>query len=158
MSRTLSSTALAAMLAQETDEVFVMLLKITHASLAEPIRISGDSQNTTSDNEEYLQFPFAITLPSDDDEQPPAIRITIDNVSQTIVGTLRSIESPPEFEIMIVRAGAPDTVEVRYTDFALHEVGYDAFTITGTLTVESLLVEPYPSGKFVPSEFPALYS
>jgi len=42
MPRQLSNTAKAALYAQQTSEVFIMLLTVNHESFSEPIRITND--------------------------------------------------------------------------------------------------------------------
>ena len=145
-------------MAQETADVFVVLLEISHSDLAEPIRISGDAQDVTHLTNVYTRYPFTISLPTDEQDSTPVAQIEIDNVSQTITASLRGLSSPPSFALKVIRTAAPDVVEVEWSDFELKAVGYDALTITGALTVESFLVEPYPAGKFLPTEFKALFS
>jgi len=48
MPRSISSTAQAAINAQETDEIFLILLTISHDDLAEPIRVVSNNENITS--------------------------------------------------------------------------------------------------------------
>ncbi len=157
MSRTLSSASLAAVLAQETAEVFIRLITIDHPDLAAPIRVSSDAVDTVSNGNTYTAFPFELQLPDDSGDRPQTARLTIDNVSREIVQAIRSIQSPPSVTIEIVRAADPDTIEVSYTGFALRNVRYDAMVVSGDLTVDDFTTEPYPAGRFVPSLFPALF-
>ena len=62
--REVSDTALRAMLAQETAEVFVPLLRIEHDSLSEPIRLAYNTESVTRTDGEYKPYPFKINLPA----------------------------------------------------------------------------------------------
>lgn len=155
--RTVSSTALRAMFSAETDEVFIVLLTISHPKLLPPLRVCSDSSDIVSRGNTFISYPFAITLPSDEESAPPKASITIDNVSKDIVDVLRTIDSPAEFTIEIIRAAAPDTVEIGYTEFELRNVKGDVFTLTGDLTVEDISSEPFPYKTFSPAAFPGLF-
>ena len=55
MSRDLSYTAVSALFAQQTDEVFLVVVEITHDDLATPVRLvndHADEQQERDDNAE----------------------------------------------------------------------------------------------------------
>ena len=158
MSRTLSSESIAAMFAPETDEVFLVLITVDHDELSEPLRVSSDSVDTTSRGDLFIAYPFKIALPSDDESAPPVAQVTIDNISKVIVDSLRSISSPATFKIEIIRAADPDTVEIVFDQFLLKNVRGDVFQITGDLTIESVMTEPFPYRIFSPAEFRGLFA
>lgn len=157
MPRSLSTNALLALTAQETEEVFVILLTIEHDDLTDPIRVCSDNQNVVSRGETYIAFPFQLTLPIDDASRPPAAQLSIDNVTREIGVAIRTITSPARILFEIVRADAPDVVEVEFPNFLLRNVSYDALQVTGDLVVEDLTIEPYPGIKFTPANFPGLF-
>lgn len=51
------------MLAQETAEVFVPLLRIEHADLAAPILLAYNTEPVVRADGTYLPYPFQINLP-----------------------------------------------------------------------------------------------
>jgi len=157
MSRTLSSSVLAAIYADETAELFIILLEISHSTLASSIKITSDSQNTTHNSNTYLPFPFKITLPNDDENQPPRMQITIDNIDRSIISALRTIPDAASITVKVVTFDTPDTIEIQYSNFQLYVVNYDAFTISGTLSLEPFLNEGYPKGKMGPNAFPGIF-
>ena len=63
MPRTLSNTARRALYAQETGEVFLLLLVISHPSLPAPIRVVNNSEDVVSGGFTYQRFPFELALP-----------------------------------------------------------------------------------------------
>lgn len=157
MSRTVSSLTRQALYAAETGEVFLILLTINHASLQQPIRVTSDAVATSSRGNEFVPFPFDLTLPDDQDNHSPRARLVIDNVDRQIVEAVRGLSSSPTALIEVVRAAAPDTVEAQFVDFKLTNVSYDAQRVEGFLTIEDFTAEPFPAATFSPGLFPGLF-
>ena len=157
MARTVTNPTEQAIFGAETSEVFIVLLEIDHTDLGSPIRVCSDSQDVTSNGDVYSAYPFLISLPIDDSEQDPVMSIRIDNVDRTIIISLRGLTSPPSFQVQVIRLAAPNTIEVEFKDFTLKQIQYNANEITGTITLESFLFEPYPAGKMTPNDFPGLF-
>lgn len=157
MTRTVSTTAKAALFAPQTGEAFLILLTLSHADLAVPIRVSSDAVNTTSRGDLFIAYPFDLTLPDDEEQRPPRARLVIDNVDRQIVATIRTLQSAPTLLIEIIRANDPDTVEAKFSDFKLFDITYDSQVITADLTLEDFTAEPYPAATFSPSLFPGLF-
>lgn len=158
MRETLSSTAVSSLFAQETDEVYIILLTISHEQLTPSIRVGSDVVNTISRGETFVSYPFEIQLPSDEEDAPPKAQLAIDNVSPEIAKNLRSITSPASFLIEVVRFSEPDVVEVSYDNFQLRNIKGDVLQITGELTIEDVTLEPYPYDTFTPANFRGLYA
>jgi hypothetical protein len=157
--RTLSSNALGALANDYTDEVFVILLKLEHDDLAEPIRVANNNENvvrTETTSVTYVGVPFEIELPPEDAEEPGAATISIPNVDRTVTTAVRAISTPVTATIMVVLASSPNTVEVQYTGLTLREVMYDAEAITGILRFETLVIEPI-TFTITPARFPGLF-
>lgn len=157
MSRTLSATAKRALYAQNTSEAFISLLTLSHPSMATPIRVSGDAVDTTSGSDLFVAYPFEIQLPNDTDDRAPSVTLKIDNVDRTIIYALRGLTGPLSLLIQIVRASNPDYVEVEYGGMQLRSANYDALTISGELTMEDILTQPYPAGRMTPGVAPGLF-
>lgn len=165
----LTTRFLREVFAQETGICPVFLLTITHPALTDPILVSSDpterlSQTaadivygTRSRGKEFVFFPFTLTLPSDEDEGPQNMQLTLDNVLRQYTDILRSIVGPPTLLAELVLADMPDTVEAYWPEYLMNNVKYDAQTITVTLALETLQREPFPALTFNPSYFPGLY-
>ncbi len=149
-----SSDARQDLFDQETGEAFIILLTISHADLPQPIRVCNDGKDIISNGNTFSAFPFEIALPSDEGDQAPKALLRIDNVDRSIVAAVRSVSTSPDVQIDIIRASAPDDIEVSFPDFTFDNIAYDAFTVSGELTLENFLQEPYPAGVFDPSRFP----
>lgn len=138
-------------------EAFLILLTIAHPDLETPIRVSSDSLDTQSRGNDFIAFPFELSLPDDEDNRSPRARLVIDNIDRTVLKTVRQLTSSPTVLIEIVRAAEPDTVEARFEDFRFVNISYDSRVVEGDLTIEDFTTEPYPAASFSPSFFPALF-
>jgi hypothetical protein len=154
--RQLSTAAVSAIMAQETDEAFLPLLTISHADLAEPIRLVANIENISSRGETYIGLPFEIEFPQEDGEQIGAARLRVDNVDRMIVQTLRTIQTPPTVTVEVVLASQPDTVEMALTNLTLRDAAYDALAVTGYLRPEDVTEEPIGE-TITPTRFPGLF-
>jgi len=154
--RTLSASAIASLVQETTDEVWLVLLTINHADLVDPIRVVNNIDNITSRGDLFVGFPFSIILP----EQGPATigqaQLQIDNIDKMIVETIRTISSPPTVTIEVVLASQPDTVEMALFDLVLRDSSYDAITVSATMRFEDVAVEPVAES-ITAQRFPGLY-
>jgi Domain of unknown function (DUF1833) len=158
MSRVLSSAALAALNAQETSQVVVVLLTISHASLPGPICVCSDSRPVTSNGQVFLSVPFALTLPDDREDQIPHATLVIDNCDRTVVAAIRSIGNvPATLKIQIVLASTPDTIEVEYPPLTMRQVVYDALSVSAQLAFEDVLNEGFPGDLVTPATVPGAF-
>lgn len=156
MSRTLSTAAYQAIHAQQTGEAFHLLLTIEN-SAGPPLRLTDNTEDVTSRGDTFIAYPFALELPSDAAGQISEARLSIDNVARALVDEVRSLEEPLVLTIEVVLASTPDTVEYLAQDYRLQNVVYDALTISGTLTQENFLTEPYPKDILSAATFPGQF-
>lgn len=167
--RTLTTEFLRAAFSQETDQVPVFLLTITHPDMTETIRVSSDPTQrvvefdshivygTLSRGNQFLFFPFKLTLPGENENGPTPAKLELDNVRREYVAALRSMVGPATIDIELVLAGASDTVVLSFPEYQLSQAKYDANTITANLEIEQLANEPFPALAFTPSYFPGLF-
>lgn len=165
--RTLSPGFLAGMYDQESDEVVICLLTVTHADLGAPIYLSSDATfrissdplfyGTISRGREYLYLPFDFTLPEDKSDSPPRIQLSMDNTDRSLVTLLRSISTPASIMVELILASDPDTVEITMPALELSDVTIDQGRVSATLVADSLVNEPHPARLFTPGAFPGLF-
>lgn len=153
--RVLSAPATAALVAEETDEVFLILVKIDHADLDQPIRVVNNIEEIVSGGETYVGLPFEVELP-DEGDRPGEARLSVDNVDRRIVEAIRTISTPPSVTIKVVLASQPDTIEYQLDGLTMRDVSYDAATVQGYLRYEDLSSENV-ADMIVPSRFPGLF-
>ena len=58
-------------------------------------RVVNNTENITHNGAEYIGLPFALTLPSSNDEQIPQLTLKVSNVERTLVELLRGVSEPP---------------------------------------------------------------
>ncbi len=156
MPRTLSNAALASMNAQQTGDVWLVLLTLSHATMPTPIRLVNNNEDVASRGNTYIAFPFEVELPGEDPDQPPKAMLRIDNVDRRVVQTIRSIVAPPTVTLEVILASAPDNVEVSFTNMTLRNAQYDASTVSGELTFDSIYTEPVTL-TMTPNRFPGMF-
>lgn len=154
---TLSSAALKSALAFETDEVWLCLLKIEHESLDEVIRVVNNTENITSNGEEYIAFPFELTLPEESQDTPGQAKVRIDNVDRRIVEVIRLCEGVPTMTISVILADSPDVVEFGPLIMNLTGVEYDSLIVDATVTYDDVLNQSFPKDRFTPSLFRGMF-
>lgn len=156
MSRSLSNKATTSIYMPSTDEVWLVLVSIAHASLAQTLYFVNNKTDVVSNGITYTAFPFAIELPGEDGDKPMLARLTIDAVDQQVINAVRSISSAPDVTIKVILASQPDTIEAMYTGLKLRNVEYDMHTIRGDLVFENILTEPV-SISMTPPLFPGMF-
>lgn len=156
MSRSLTAAAVRAVLAQETDAVFLELLTISHPDIA-TVRVVNNTLPITSRGNVYDGFPFSLRLPQDVAERLGTVQLTVNNVDRRLVEAIRSVPAPLTVSIEVVTAATPDLVEVGPFDCELFDVTGTMTTISGTLGFEPVLNRVFPAGKFDPQRFPGLF-
>lgn len=165
--RVLSLNFRKALFSQESGEVPIFLLTITHPSLLAPIYLSTDpttrfqddppAYNTVSRTLGFLYAGIDVTIPDEQDKTPPASKLTIQNVTRELIPLARSVSTPPSVKIEAVLASALDTVEMTWPALDMSNLQYDANQLVFDLTMDALTTEPFPSGNFSPAYFPALF-
>ena len=160
MSRTLSNVFKTAASAQETGEVLVALVTITHALiLGGPLRLVQNLQDLTSNGNVYTAFPFQIRLPDDTDEGIPQVSLTIDSVDRSIMAAIRSLPptSAPAVQVDLVLASQPNVVELSVQNLTLRNVRGDALQIEGDLRMDEEDLAMFPKDAFTPQNFPGMF-
>lgn len=168
--RTLTPTMIKAIAGQQTTEVFVMLITFRHNDLPAPLRFSSDPTTrhsltpllykTVSRLNDYFFVPMAVQLPTDSTDSPATAQLSVSNVGRELIDILRSMDVgdvPATCDIEIVLASDPDTVGYIIPTLDMVQADWDENTVNITLNIEALDREPYPSGNFNQSVFPALF-
>jgi hypothetical protein len=153
---TLSAVAVAAAFAEATDEVFIVMLEITHPNLDAPIRVANNTEDVPFGGETFQRFPFELKLPNDD-EQAPRAQLTIANVDRVVGNTVLKLTPAPEVRIIVVLASQPDITELDIAGFVLANVEVDAMTVTADLISKVYDTEPWPFHRATKDRLPGLH-
>ncbi|QQS08663.1 MAG: DUF1833 family protein [Phycisphaerales bacterium] len=147
-----------AIYAQETGEVFLFLLTLSHPQLLQPIRVVNNNEDVTSDGFVYQRFPFDVHMPPENEDAPPKVNLRVAGADRTLVQAVRSLSGEAmTAELSVVLASSPDTIEAGPLEFKLRDVTYEAAIVEGSLQFEDFLSEPYPADKLTPDKFPGLF-
>ncbi len=165
--RVLSLNFRKELFAQESGQVPIFLLMITHPSLADPIRLSTDPTErfstdplmyrTQSRGMDFLYLGVEVTIPDEQDQSPPTSKLTISNITREIIPLARSVSTPPSVKMELVMSSDLDTVEMTVPAMNMTNLQYDANKLVFDLTIDALTTEPFPAGTFSPAYFPALF-
>lgn len=156
MSRTISSSGWAAIAAQQTDTVFLIVLELVMGG--QTIRLVNNSESISYGGNTYTAFPFSPVLPFDENGQVSEAQIAIDNVSRTLIDELRDNDEPMSANLRVLNMSTnPPTEEAAFEGYELRDVQYDALTVNGRLTLENFLGEPYPYQTMTPSTYPGQF-
>ena len=150
----LSSNAVAAVLAQETSEVFLTLAEITHESLDAPLRFVNNTQNVTHNGAIYQATAFKLTPGTSTGENDTPARLAIDNVDRGIMEMLIPIRDPLAINFKVVLASSPDTVEWESGNLILRDVTPNVQQISGSLYDVYIADRVVPGIFFTPFDFP----
>ena len=168
----LSPNAMSAAFAQETSEREVCLLTVTHPKWTEPVRLSTDATEflryaddgspvfgTKSRGMEFLYLPMQPVLPDSHDEQPPAARVSMDDVAQLVSPYLRTVDDQiPRVTVEVVLASSPDIVDQVWPELDLKHSGGDVQRVEAQLELDTGVDDAVPWFRFSPAFFWNLYS
>ncbi|WP_372382122.1 DUF1833 family protein [Xanthomonas sp. NCPPB 1068] len=155
--RTLSPAATRAILAADTDEVFLQCLTINHPDI-ETIRIVHNTDAVMRAVGQYVPYPFTADLPEDSEEAPSSITISIDNIDREVARLIRNLSGIPTCTLEVVMASSPDVVEIGPFDFSI--LGSDIDVMTVSLTagyIENYANQGVPAQTYTPSNSRGLW-
>lgn len=138
-----------------TDEAFLWLLTIT--SPTETLRVVNNMEDVVSRGQTYTAYPFNISLPVEDGSKALSLTLTIDNVDQLLIESIRGFLEPPTMKLELVLSSDFDTVEKKIDFLRLSNVEYDQLQIRGQLKPNNVLGNSFPATSYDPAQFPALF-
>lgn len=153
---------------QESGQVPLIFLTITHPAIEEQIRVVSDVKDYVFGGLTYTGFPFDIVLPSDN-EGPPSATLSIQNVDRVIGDTLRRVSDPARLSIVIVSSAdfdltAEPRTEIstapeiyRYDHGFLVDVDIDVMTVSGTIRGWDYRSELWPGLRATQDMCPGLF-
>ncbi|APZ53750.1 DUF1833 family protein [Salipiger abyssi] len=157
MSREISDRLLAATYGQESAEILVPIVRLTHGAWEQPVRLVRDTRALTHAGEIYEPFPFDISLPDDEDEGFPVLRWSAQNVTRELIGQFRAITGEILGTVAWVLVATPDIVEAGPFEVQITGIEYDAQRISGVMTIEPILDEQFGYLEMTPGNAPALF-
>ena len=165
--REIPLSTLRSMYALSAEEYPIVLIDIERVGMEDIIRLSSDptvritedpiAYGTISNGETYAFFPFDITLPADEGDTVPKMRLVVPNVSAEIGWWLRSSLQVPMVTVTLISNIDLDTPIAIFPDFELRSFSAGTMSVEGQMILSGLDREPFPAGAFSPSFFPGLF-
>ena len=153
---------------EESAEVHLLFLTITHPKIKDAIRVVADGADFILGGDTFTGFRFKLSVLTDTDQAPVA-RLQIQNVDLSIGDALRRIDNPATLKLEVISASEFDlTVDPRTelttaartsTADELNLVGVetDAMFITGRLQTRDYARENWPGIMATQDAFPGLF-
>jgi len=136
----------------------VILLEITHANLATPIRVVKDNVNLVSNGETFIAMGFDIRLPTDPQGGLPRASLSIDNIGRELMTWLEASNGGQgaNCRIMEVLRSDPDLIEWEAT-LMLSGIEATPLTVTGQLSYDDILNRPGVLKQHTPENTPGIF-
>ncbi|HGM6772862.1 TPA: DUF1833 family protein [Stenotrophomonas maltophilia] len=158
MPRVLSPVAAQSILAQETEELWLCLLTITHPDL-ETIRIVNNTEPVSRGGTTWNPCSFEASFPDDTDDATPNVALRIDNVDREITRQIKALQGPrPQVRLEAVLASQPSVVEMGPFNFSVLQVDFDLMELEVQIGYqEDFLNQGVPAQTYTPSNSPGLF-
>ena len=155
-----------AMEADSTEQVPIVLVRITHPDVALPIYLSTDPTErlgydplrygTRSQGQVWEFVPMAARLP-DATEEGLSTQLVLENVGAGLVEALRGSTEPGQIDFQVVLAGSPDLIEEEYRGLYAFVAEADLDQVSFSLARENEDMEPFPADRMTQTQFPGLF-
>ncbi len=156
MSR-LSPEAASAVLAQETEKVFLHLLTIETSS-GVILRFVDNNQNIFSKGNEFFAAGFTLILPEQTDDAPRPCRLAIDNTDLAIFQTIKQAQGQEvTITVCVIMADTPDIYERGPLKYKLRNVRAAKETIEGEVYDFYLSDRKFPKDTYSPEDFEGMF-
>lgn len=156
--RQFSNTLISEIYAQSSGDPFLTLFTLEHSDWVGPIYLVNNTESIVSNGNTFEPFPVNLTLPADDGETVPKVKISFDNVSRELVEEIRSVtDNGITVKLEMVLASDPDTVEMEIAELRIISVMYDAKKIEATLTLDDFMNTEMTAEKYTPTNYPGLF-
>lgn len=171
---TLSPAAIRAMFSSDSDATLITLLTIYDPDTNLPtIRLADNyierliGTGYTTDDEviygvvsrtnKFIFIPMQISLPTEEDNTAPKCSIVLNDVTQYLTPTIRTLSGPPKVLLELVLTSTPDVVEASFSGFYISNITYNADSVSAELSMIDYQTEPFPCFTFTPAFFPGMF-
>lgn len=148
----------AALEADATGEIPVVLITITHPELDAPQRLSTDPlvYGTRHMGETYTFLPMGVQTPDQAENTPLSGALVIENMHPGIIRALRSVTTRGRVDLAVVQASSPDLIEEQYSGLVVREASGDIGAVEIRLGRDEDDDEPHPAWRMTAGYCPAL--
>lgn len=161
MARSISTAGLNAINDNNNNgEVWLYLVEIDSPVFTDPVRVCNNNADIVSGGNTYYAWGFTVSMLADtDDNDTPSVKFTVDNVDQSIVFAINAIpiDLPPTVSLSVIRASAPDTIEIGPIVLPVTDLACTSLTVEFTIGLPAVLVEQFPGYTFNPTNSPGMF-
>lgn len=155
MSNEISNELKAQIFSQESDDPFLTLVTLTHATFT--ARLVNNSTDIISRGNTFTAMPMKIRMPMDDGETSRDFTIELDNISLELIENMRSVTDTIQVQIELILASMPNTVQMSHSDLIIKTINYNAQKISVQIILDSFLVVEMTSERYTPTLYPGLF-
>ena len=153
----ITPAATAAVIAPETDAVFLHLITIK-TSGGVVLRFVDNNQDIVSRGETYTAAGFTIVLPEQTDSAPRPCKLAIDNTDLAIFQIIKQAAGQTvTFSVCVIMADSPDTWERGPLNYKLRNVRVTKESIEGDVYDFYLADRKFPRWTYTPEDFEGMY-
>jgi hypothetical protein len=153
----LSDPATRAVLAPETDKVFLHLLTI-ETSGGMVLRFVDNTQDVVSQGQTFTAAGFTIILPEQSSDGPRPCKLAIDNTDLAVFTTIKlAVGQTTTVTICVITADAPDIYERGPLKYRLRNVRATKETIEGEVYDFYIADRKFPKDTYSPEDFEGMY-
>lgn len=158
MARAYSAEYKSTLAGTSAPEAPLLLLEINHPALPEPVRVIQDTQNLTSNGQEYIACPFRCELPDDFEGQLPRATLAIDNIGNELMYWIETSAGGSGSTVTFrqVMRSRPDLVEWSVT-MNLYNVTATMREVSGQLGYDNLFGRPAVQVDYRPDTAPGIF-
>jgi hypothetical protein len=156
MTRALTPRAYRSLRVGARDDQFLALMTIEHRALDPSIRICCDESPVTSRGFEFVGAPFNFSRMGDT-ESTSEIVVSVANVDRRISDGIMLLEDAARITIEVILRESPNEVIEQIKYLNLVNVRITSAMIEGTLIMDNLSREPWPSIFATKARFPGLW-
>lgn len=117
----------------------------------------NNTENITSNSQEFTAFPFSFTLPSDTSDSVPELTITLDNIGLELIDDFRTNTDSIKCRVDLIFASNPDFLEVTINELIVKSISYNKQFITISVGYDDILNTSIPSSTYNPINFPGIF-
>ena len=126
---------------ETTGEVVLTLVRLSHASWVDDIRLVGNTEDLEHLGETFEAAEISISLPDQADDRNPSMRWTYVDYDGAHTAQVRETNDEISVEISVVLASDPDTVNSGPFDGEIRSATLAPGMISGEITVYPVLEE-----------------